>query len=137
MLAPQRLVFLPVPPKPPDQKIGDVGKTEFMVFGRVPQTLLILPNPVNLVFPFAFETKSGTSLRSLVFVTRPLLHHSIILQIDGLLYACFRLRLERDVCVLHCDTAFCDAVGPGVSPASTFCGLFWPAPSLLSLGAAL
>ena len=133
VLAPQRLVFLPVPPKPPDKKFGDDGKTEFMVFGRVPQTLpLILPNPVNLVFPFAFETKSGTSLRSLVFVTRPLLHHSIILQIDGLLYACFRLRLERDVCVLHCDTAFCDAVGPGVSPASTFCGLFWPAPSLLS-----
>ena len=69
VLAPQRLVFLPVPPKPPDQKIDDVGKTEFMIFGRVPQTLpLILPNPVNLVFPFAFETKSGTSLRSLVFV---------------------------------------------------------------------
>ena len=67
-----------------------------------------------------------------MFAARPPLHHSLVLQIDGLLHACFRLRLERDVCALSSDTTFCEATGPSVSPASTFCGLYWPTPHLLT-----
>ena len=71
-------------------------------------------------------------LSAIVFAARPPLHHSLVLQIDGLLHACFRLRLERDVCALSSDTTFCEATGPSVSPASTFCGLYWPTPHLLT-----
>lgn len=65
------------------------------------------------------------------FRDRDVLHHSIILQIDGLLFACFRLRLERDVCAQSFGDSFCAAFGPGVSPASTFCGLYMPSVNLL------
>ena len=80
---------------------------------------------VNLVSPLR-------PLLGVAFTARPLLHYSLVLQMDGLLHACFRLRLERDVCALDSDTTFCEATGPGVSPASTFCGLYWPAPHLLT-----
>jgi hypothetical protein len=70
-------------------------------------------------------------LQSLQFSDRVELHHSIILQMDGLLFACFRLRLERDVCAVSSSTSFCTAFGTGHSPASTFCGLFLPAPTML------
>jgi hypothetical protein len=76
--------------------------------------------------------KSVRPLLAIVFTVRPPLHHSLVLQMDGLLHACFRLRLERDVCALAGDTAFCEATGPSVSPAATYCGLYWPAPHLLS-----
>jgi hypothetical protein len=65
------------------------------------------------------------------FDARDKLHHSIILLMDGLLFACFRLRLERDVCARNASESFCEECGTGVSPASTFCGLFMPHPSLL------
>lgn len=80
-------------------------------------------------------------LKIFKFIPRPLLrlqfgdriqlHHSIIMQMDGLLFACFRLRLERDVCAASSATSFCTEFGVGISPASTFCGLFMPAPCLL------
>ena len=54
------------------------------------------------------------------------------MQMDGLLFAVFRLRLERDVCAQSQHDAFCVNFGTGVSPASTFCGLFMPAPPLLN-----
>ena len=53
------------------------------------------------------------------------------MQIDGLQFACFRLRLERDVCAQSFDDSFCTAFGPRISPASTFCGLYMPNSSLL------
>ena len=55
-----------------------------------------------------------------------------MLQIDGLLFAVFRQRLERDVCAHTQDEAHCVQFGAGVSPASTFCGLYMPQPPLLS-----
>ena len=55
-------------------------------------------------------------------------HPCIVLQMDGLLFACFRLRIERDVCAPSHTLSFCDAFGPGSSPASTFCGLYMPTP---------
>ena len=70
-------------------------------------------------------------LQRLVFGQRLPLHHSIILLIDGILFACFRVRLERDVCAASRADAFCSAFGTGVSPASTFCGLYMPPPDLL------
>ena len=129
VLPPQRHVFLPVPSKPPGDHYFDVLK----IMGPTSLPVTLSKNVILENLQVAFVAKIGTRpLISLVFTTRPLLHHSLFLQIDGLLHACFRLRLERDVCVSPSDIAFCDAVGPSVSPASTFCGLFWPSPSLLS-----
>ena len=56
-------------------------------------------------------------------------HHSIVAQIDGLLHACFRVRLERDVCARDSRSSLCSLWGPPPfnSPASTACGLYMPA----------
>ena len=80
--------------------------------------------------PWAPLGSSGFPLRE-VYATlarKPRLHYSIIIQMDGLLHVVYRQRLERDVCATSLDEAFCVFVGPGASPASTFCGLFMPAP---------
>lgn len=58
-------------------------------------------------------------------------HPSFIVQVDGLLHAVFRLRLERDVCGTSVSS-YCPKFGAGLSAASTFCGLFLPWPSPLS-----
>ena len=58
-------------------------------------------------------------------------HHSIVVQTDVLLFACFRLRLERDACSPTHVQFYCVAFGAGASPASTYCGLFMPHPLLL------
>lgn len=58
-------------------------------------------------------------------------HPSFIVQVDGLLHAVFRLRLERDVCGTSVSS-YCPMFGAGLSAASTFCGLFLPWPSPLS-----
>ena len=56
---------------------------------------------------------------------------SILVQMDGLLFATFRVRLERDVCASSSRDSFCPFWGPSLSPASCFCGLFLPPPELL------
>ena len=71
-------------------------------------------------------------LQKLMFSARANVHHSIIIQIDGLLFAVFRQRLERDVCAHSLHDTFCAQFGTGTSPASTFCGLFMPPPTLLN-----
>ena len=75
---------------------------------------------------------SRRPLQKLLFSTRPRIHHSIIVQMDGLLFAVFRLRLERDVCAASLQESFCVNFGSGVSPASTFCGLFMPPTPMLN-----
>ena len=59
--------------------------------------------------------------------TRPvLLDYSIIWQIDGLMHAIKRCRLERDVCVQDPLQSYCTFYGRGYSPLSTVCSLFFP-----------
>jgi hypothetical protein len=137
-LPPQRTVFMPVQPKPPGA--ARASNSDFK--GK---PLLAVRDGFSSQNHVAFEhlcdssgessnifAKSVRPLLAIVFTVRPPLHHSLVLQMDGLLHACFRLRLERDVCALAGDTAFCEATGPSVSPAATYCGLYWPAPHLLS-----
>jgi len=50
-------------------------------------------------------------------------HYSFITQIDGLIFAIFRLLLERDVCATSPGSSYCKFFGPSWSPASSFCGL--------------
>ena len=59
------------------------------------------------------------------------LHLSIIIQIDGLLYECCCLRLERDMCVTSSSMSLCNVLGVGISPALSLYGLSMPAPSML------
>ena len=100
---------------------------------------LRVPPPVDVpaVAPFkppwAPMQSSRFPLRD-VYATlapRPRMHYSLILQMDGLLHVVFRQRLERDACAASLDDAFCELFGPGASPASTFCGLFFPPPQNL------
>ena len=125
----QREVFLPVPEKPPGvQNLGGVPP----IFLRPTKIAKLVNLPIFANKGVPDNMVPLRPLLAIVYAQRPQIHHSIFLQIDGLLHSCFRLRLERDVCVLPSDIAFCSALGPGVSPASTFCGLFWPTPFLLS-----
>ena len=55
-----------------------------------------------------------------------LLDYSIIWQIDGLMHAIKRCRLERDVCALSPLQSYCTFYGRGYSPLSTYCSLFFP-----------
>jgi hypothetical protein len=125
----QQSVFIPVPEKPPEEKrfefLHQTSLTNFM--GLDFSAVSGFPDK-----NFLANDSGARPLLLISFDLRPRLHHSLFLQIDGLLHACFRLRLERDVCVLPNDTSFCYASGPGVSPASTFCGLYWPTPPLLA-----
>ncbi len=74
----------------------------------------------------------GRQLQALSFARREfVLDGSLITQIDGLLHAVFRLRLERDVCCSSSADSFCPVFGASFSPASTFCGLYMPSPDLL------
>jgi hypothetical protein len=83
-----------------------------------------LPVDTLPVFPMSRPLQLATSPRP----SNPVLP-SIIAQIDGLLHAVFRLRLERDVCGGP-TASYCVLSGAGISSSSTFCGLFlpWPRP---------
>ena len=69
-----------------------------------------------------------TPSRASVFSSaRPiLLDYSIIWQIDGLMHAIKRCRLERDVCAESSLQSYCTFYGRGYSPLSTYCSLFFP-----------
>ena len=136
VLPAQRSVFAAVPKKPPGLRnaalllLEDVSKVLKPAVGESP--LIQVPEQVAFK-PFAHKplTFSLRPLQRLVFDTRQLVHQSIILLMDGLLFACFRLRLERDVCAIDISSSCCEAFGAGESPASTFCGLYMPSPTLL------
>jgi hypothetical protein len=88
----------------------------------------------------AVSSKVSSIPRPLLVTARPRLsnpaHPSCIFQIDGLRYAVFRLRLERDGCG-SATASYCPLFGPGSSVSSTFCGLFmsWPLPLIDVAGA--
>ena len=135
---PPRVGILTVPEKPPE---GSLSHGVLETLAIAPAVIHVSPKPDISASGISYSISSATCsvfshqrpLLLVTFTARPLLHHSIILQMDGLLHACFRVRLERDVCISPCDAAFCVSVGPGMSPASTFCGLYWPAPHLLAI----
>jgi hypothetical protein len=62
---------------------------------------------------------------------RPPLHPSFVVQLDGLLYSIFRLRVEVDVFAPSATSSFCMSWGKQCSPASAFCGLYFSERSLL------
>ena len=121
VLPPQRPCFPAVLDKPPGSPLSkkvltDVGK----IFSKTvmgPVTEDKPPGAVITVFDQSRAENFFTPrpLQLLVFCDRAAPHHSIILQIDGLIFACFRLRLERDVCAQSFDDSFCMSFGPGVS----------------------
>ena len=54
------------------------------------------------------------------------LHSSVILQLDGLLHAVLRLRIERDVMAHSLQSSFTDVFGlAAFESCSSFCGLFF------------
>ena len=136
VLPPGKIIFPLAPEKPPLPHVADQN----FLITPAPGALKQLISPVNLRDSQFFAVPrehpvvvfSPRPLQKLVFSARVRIHHSFILQMDGLLFAVFRLRLERDVCAQSQHDAFCVNFGTGVSPASTFCGLFMPEPPLLN-----
>jgi hypothetical protein len=134
VLPPQRPCFSEVPDEPPDFSFEKMPST--VVDKNVAKPPFLPVAIKNDSLPMTdcaiFRQSRGKTffaprpLQLFTFSARDAPHHSIILQIDGLLFACFRLRLERDVCAPSFDVSFCMGFGPGVSPASTFCGLYMP-----------
>ena len=141
---PQRPVFIPVPDKPPVENsfpshslnvqlsldVANVTKSLFSSvaienvkpFSRTPPEKFS-PRPLVCLSFAARTTQAPDGLRSFP--------PSLLVQIDGLLFATFRERLERDVCASSSQDSFCPFWGPSFSPASSFCGLYLPPPALL------
>jgi hypothetical protein len=139
-LSPQRAVFATVPKKPPGLRdaalllLGTVSKNLEVPITKtvkVPRNGFNVPEIAAVVLPEKVFVFKQRPLQVFKFGARLQVHHSIILLMDGLLFACFRLRLERDACAHNAVASYCEAFGAGVSPASTFCGLFMPHPTLL------
>ena len=123
VLPPQRPVFLPVPQKPPGDLIKHEcvlsimgSETDGFTSGTTPKSFL--PRPLASLSFCDRSSQHSADCQTL--------HSSLLLQIDGLLFATFRERLERDVCATSKNESFCNQFGTGMSPASTYCGLFLP-----------
>ena len=142
---PQRPVFIPVPDKPPVENSFPSLSLNAQHFLEVADKTDSLFSPVAFEYVLLFSRtppKKKFSLRPVVcqsFGARTtqapvgLLDFpaSILVQIDGLLFATFRERLERDVCAASSLDSFCPFWGPSFSPASSLCGLYLPPPGLL------
>ena len=131
-------MFIPVPDKPPVE--NSFPSLPLAVADKTDS--LFSPVAIENVLPFSRTPPKNFSLRPLVrlsFAARTtqapdgLLDFpaSILMQVDGLLFATFRERLERDVCAASSHDSFCPFWGPSFSPASSFCGLYLPPPDLL------
>ena len=126
---PPRPVFGIIPDKPPLPRSAAVDFLSSVVINfnkgqdsLVNQSVKIPAlKPLEQIFKFVLRP-----LQFFKFGARVQPHHSIVMQMDGLLFACFRLRLERDVCSPTRVRSFCVAFGAGASPASTYWGLFMP-----------
>jgi hypothetical protein len=84
------------------------------------------PDVPESVPPKTYRPFARRPLQCLLLRQRICPHHSIITLVDGLLFTCFRVRLERDVCAATHTESFCARFDTGESPTSTFCGLFLP-----------
>lgn len=89
---------------------------------------LELSQPLSVQIPSPPSNFLPTNLWPASFQQRPVLHHSIIVQLDGIVYFVFRLRLDRDVCATSAQTSYCPEFGPWpfLSPASVGCALYYP-----------
>ena len=131
-----KIIFPIAPEKPPLPQEAALKFLNTLDFGALKQLTSLVNHQDSQIaavpFSFPIVNFSKRPLQRLPFSARAGVHHSLILQIDGLLFAVFRQRLERDVCALSKHDAFCVQFGTGASPASTFCGLFMPPPLLLN-----
>ena len=136
LLSPGQIIFPVVPKKPPLPESAAMKFFNSLGF-KAPDAVISLVNHkdsriAEVPFLKPVVKFSLRPLQKLQFAARARVHHSIILQIDGLLFAVFRQRLERDVCAPSSLESFCVKYGTGDSPASTFCGLFMPPAPMLS-----
>jgi len=100
-------VFTVVPGKPPDFEnaamdfLSNLTGTSDVVVHKLD---VLLVNHAGGGFPFKPLLKvflfAPRPFQGVQFGGRVQLHHSIIILIDGLLFACFRVRLERDLCAV-------------------------------------
>jgi hypothetical protein len=132
VLPPHRSIFTPVPDKPPLQYaaalefLTSVSNFELPLEIDLPKTATPdvpewVPRKTFSIRQFARRPLECLKLRQRISP-----RHSIIMLVDGLLFACFRVRLERDVCATSKNESFYNQFGTGMSPASTYCGLFLP-----------
>ena len=127
-----RHTFTPVPDKPPLSWAAAVTFLENVSKNKTAADFVSTQSPTKQVPEFVptktflAPSSAPRPLQRLLFRKREHPHHSIIMLIDGLLFACFRVRLERDVCASSASESFCIQFGASCSPASTFCGLFLP-----------
>ena len=87
------------------------------------------PLPVSVITPLTEPCLGASSfVPSDYSSTRTsFLDFSVVWQLDGLIYALKRARLERDACAPSRRASYCEFFGRGLSPLSTACSLFFPA----------
>jgi hypothetical protein len=129
VLPSHRSIFTPVPGKPPLQNTAALKFWQPSLFLYV--SGFCLDSTADARCPRECPTKNllpvcATAASMLLLRQRICPHHSIITLVDGLLFTCFRVRLERDVCAATHTESFCARFDTGESPTSTFCGLFLP-----------
>ena len=66
------------------------------------------------------STKMSESLKSCDAPREIFIEHSVIAQLDGLIHAIFRVRLEYDWCASSATESYCMEYGRSVSPLSSF-----------------
>ena len=103
VLPPQRPSFLEVPDEPPDTPFEKIPSTVVdKIVAKPPILPVAIKNDSHRLANCAnFSQSRGKSffaprpLQLFTFCDRAAPHHSIILQIDGLLFACFRSRSSQ------------------------------------------
>jgi len=65
-------------------------------------------------------------LKSLAVTRSYFIDHTVIAQLDGLIHAVFRVRLEVDLCAKSTEDSYCQSYGRQLSPMSSFVALIFP-----------
>ena len=117
-----------------DLSESDLVSSRYDSTSSLPETLSASPTeslPVVDLTPRVFSPLFITDhfsrhLIRLCFTRTRFIDHSVIAQLDGLIHAVFRVRLEHDICAKDEKSSYCKSFGRSYSPMSAFVALIFP-----------